>query len=49
MNKEYRKEQFSTPCSPNNAPQGREIINSIGKRLSVEADLAIYDQAQGNA
>ena len=47
-----REEQPSTPCSPINALQGHEIrtpwwFDSIGKKPSVKAELAIYDQVLG--
>ena len=46
-----RKEQLGIPCSPINAPPGPRNApwwcDSIGKKLSVKADLAIYDQVLG--
>ena len=46
-----RQEQPGTPLNPINAPSGPRNaswwFNSIGKKPSVKADLAIYDQVLG--
>ena len=47
-----REKQPGTPCSPINALQGHEmhpggLTASVKSRLSVKADLAIYDQVLG--